>query len=295
MAVLQVFMTKCAATLPLSVVNSTWHCHKGYNSLGSLSFNLSTPDGLSQFRCNNKTGDYEASVLPGSFPDYLFLDPGDVPSWGKQRQLIKDFTVCSFKAPDADRYMLRAMREGDDIPSALRKYGAAFNYFTCFHSTTDFRLQTQLNHLGEINGTVTNCALSLCARELKDVRVINNRVEIKETIYHELMLSDDAKTHKIPNDQIEWPLVVGGLGDKFNFDDSYYMNTLDIVSQVFNSDLFQFPISTWLTNTGYNSTKLAHSIASAISPLFQRAPNSNESAIIGDAYSPEIFVQIRWA
>lgn len=232
----------------------------------SLLHRISSSDiGQERNATSNQDGGYAGSYLRAC------ANPGD------------EFSIDYY----ADQY-----DETDPYPDPAR-----IASFTCFNSTTDLMLYNNLDHIGQINGTISRCSIDLCARSSKKSLLRNGAMETQWG--DDVQLKSLSKWDPSSSDKI---ITLVDRDQDPEFADRFYIGDLDrstlqysLTETTSNSYSWLLYSLGFLQNTNGNFTQLFHGIADAISTVIQSPHNPNVTNITAVAYGPEVFVQVRWA
>ncbi|KAJ4294215.1 hypothetical protein N0V90_007905 [Kalmusia sp. IMI 367209] len=174
--------------------------------------------------------------------------------------------------------------------------------YTCFQSSTDLSLWEQPERMSEINGTITQCAIDICARTYKDAVMKDGNMDIGESIEIPLRAvhveyEDETKSVLVynstalfesetadPNNVQQYEL--GGF-DQRVLSASLGLTTSDSPFWVQNSIVY-------LNDTNGDFKSLFDGIAEVVSTVLQHPDNPRSVSVAGPAYASQTFVEARW-
>lgn len=152
-------------------------------------------------------------------------------------------------------------------------------------------LYGDLDKIGQINGTLTQCKLDVCAKTYKNVSMQNNQVSAGAT--REIPLDYIKTTQKIkkfspsqPDDEV--------LDDVYIGDDNFVFLNRILELATASNNWFMYAADYFEATNG-NFFELFSRIALVCTSVLQSPVNLNSTNLTGEAYSQEVFVRVRWA
>ncbi|KAL1610498.1 hypothetical protein SLS60_002167 [Paraconiothyrium brasiliense] len=179
---------------------------------------------------------------------------------------------------------------------------ARLQAYTCFESSTDLSLWEQPEKMSEINGTITQCAIDICARTYKDAvmkdgnMTIGDSIEIPLRAVH-VEYEDETKSVLVYNSTVLFEsetddtnnvqqYELGGF-DQRVLSASLGLTTSDSPFWVQNSIVY-------LNDTNGDFKSLFDGIADVVSTVLQHPDNPRSASVAGPAYASQTFVEARW-
>jgi hypothetical protein len=151
----------------------------------------------------------------------------------------------------------------------------------CFTTSSSLEHLGQLDHFGQVNGTMTKCQLRFCERRYQNISVGPNGMHaehIQETGTVSRLIMPDLDESGVPR---EFDTLLGGPFTSFLY------NTI-------RTEHFQYLLSSSLPSSQTDWIDFFERISDVFTQTLQSPFNPNATRIYGDAYGPEIFVRVRW-
>lgn len=168
---------------------------------------------------------------------------------------------------------------------------------TCFKSTTDLALYNITDHIGQINGTVSNCRLDFCAKKYENILIVRGEMPSQSTTDILLELQNGSAPGNSTDDvwqakeSQEFGLIDFKVGEM-----SRRLLTIAIEDMfddwMIHRCLYYVDISR--TASFGNWTQRFHHLADILSVIIQAPANPNATNVTGQAYEDEIYVNVHW-
>ncbi|KAI4648607.1 uncharacterized protein J4E78_008670 [Alternaria triticimaculans] len=268
--------------------------------------------------CNIKKSGYPELVLwittsrylNESYPSITAVDPGDTASGGYQFGIIRltrskiDGTYSLFSAPDGSPTFVLSTEFPPQIEYCVGNFEGyqvamepfklplqAISVFTCFKSTSDLTRVGETDRLGLVNGTISHCQLSYCAKRYHNITVRNTVVNYGSVEEFPLIpTGDDPYKVAIGYDQA---FRAEDLNETFYLGNYSRLWLAASTSRILKSTT----LSTYFFEYFLHHTwsYFFQGLAQVGSKVIQGPGNFAAINNTSDAYGPEIFVDVRWA
>jgi hypothetical protein len=157
---------------------------------------------------------------------------------------------------------------------------------TCFTSSSNITAMEHLDRFGEINGTITRCRPTLCARQYHNVTINATGIRAENTTDFPFISMSRSKGAR--------PVTAyDKLNNEFVFEDSAYFLP-DIFRRITSSDSFSYLLRSYLPKTGNDWERLFERMSDVMTQEIQGPLNPNATRLYGPAYGPESFIHVRW-
>jgi hypothetical protein len=170
--------------------------------------------------------------------------------------------------------------------------------FHGFNSTTDLRLYTEIEQMGVINGTLSQCQIKFCTHTHKEAVIENGRwstLKVEETPLNSTGF--EAFPNRTLNDpRTNFTYDAASIEDTFRIGNSSFLPLEQTIRTIFDSEEFEVAMHNELYNGTANGdwNIVSKRIAAVISSVVQSPRNPEARNFTGDAYGQEIFVHVRW-
>ncbi|KAF2656357.1 hypothetical protein K491DRAFT_715432 [Lophiostoma macrostomum CBS 122681] len=170
---------------------------------------------------------------------------------------------------------------------------------TCFNSTTDLSLYSNMQFFGQINGTAASCELQYCERHYDKVSIANG--ERNDTGYQESTLIARPAPNYDPDDNqnLDWTTNSAG-GNIYTMDDVSQSGLTQIFNETVNAE--DVVVSVLSANPGIlgdgsalNDIPLLYErFADAMTSAMQSTANLNGSNQPLKVYDYDVYVHVQW-
>jgi hypothetical protein len=168
---------------------------------------------------------------------------------------------------------------------------------TCFKSTTDLALYNITDHIGQINGTVSNCRLDFCAKKYENILIVRGEMPSQSTTDILLELQNRSAPENSTDDvwQVKESQDFGLIDFKVG---AMSRGLLTIaVEDMFDDWMIRrclYYVDISRTASFGNWTQRFYHLADILSVIIQATTNPNATNVTGQAYEDEIYVHIHW-
>jgi hypothetical protein len=171
---------------------------------------------------------------------------------------------------------------------------------TCFSSTTDLSLYSNMQYFGQINGTVTNCDLQFCEYHYDNVSIINGQKSYNGLKQNTLKAKPgpgyDPETL---NQDLDWTSDSNG-GSNYPINYNSRNGLARVLNQTANSE--DITVRADVNDPGLlgdgsslnNITLLFERFANTMTSVIQSTANPNGHDNIMKVYDYEVFVHVQW-
>lgn len=191
----------------------------------------------------------------------------------------------------------------DDGLQAVKGYGhwtlngepPSIDSFTCFNSTTQEKLYNNLNYLGQINGTISRCAVDYCAKSFQSNSYKNGIFQSGKITDMPLnIMSANNRTYDGIDVEI-YTLQAPGQEENFYISgvDAFFVQDYMSVTSTGFFD-WQSYLDEFLVDTNANFTQLFRGMADVLSGVIQGPYNINATKVTGVSYRAEVWVNVSW-
>jgi hypothetical protein len=242
-----------------------------FQSLGTHSNDTKTPLNLPRTMSLSWSGNPEIRMIGA-----------DVVTWdANETERSPYFTLAS------GQYMKEGISSFcalDNAPSSIK---GDFNIVrsTCFTSSSDITAMDHLDVFGEINGTVTRCRPTLCARQYHNVTINSTGVRVEDTT--DLPFVNTSRYRASP------VTAYDKFKNKYNFSNGAYFLP-DIFENITSSDSYKYLLRSYLPKTGKDWERLFERMSDVMTQGLQSPLNPNATRLYGPAYGSESFIHVRW-
>jgi hypothetical protein len=201
---------------------------------------------------------------------------------GTERGLNHTYTPLSHqKAPKG----ISSVCTLDRAPYSMKNGSFNIARSTCFTSSSNITAMERLNRFGEINGTITRCRPTLCARQYHNVTINPTGVRAENTTDFPFITSSWYRGAPVT--------AYDKFNNKFLFADGAYFLP-DIFERVTSSDSFKYLLKSYLPKTGHDWENLFERMSDVMTQGLQSPLNPNATRLYGPAYGSETFIRVRW-
>jgi hypothetical protein len=196
---------------------------------------------------------------------------------------------------DPDHIRLRPLIIPKGIPSVctldqalyMQKDGSTnIARATCFTSSSNITAMEHLDRFGDINGTITRCRPTLCARQYHNVTINATGARAENTTDFPFINMSRSKGARPVTAYDE-------LNNEFVFTDGAYFLP-DIFERVTSSDSFKYLLRSYLPKSGNDWERLFERLSDVMTQEIQGPLNPNATRLYGPAYGSETFIRVRW-